>query len=126
MNKDHHDKAVSITTGRRCGDSGPWAVFTEGFRSSIRRFGSAIRLLLATFSGVLAVMSLGTAMIFVARELTPTAQRFMMLAGEGLLLLSGVGMLIGCVLAWAQVFRASISSSRGASKSIQGEHDEHR
>ena len=113
MNKNQHDKAASAATGRRCQGSGPWAVLCEGSKTGIRQFGPAIRLLLVTILGALALMLLGMDMIYAPSELGPTAQRFMTLAGEGLLLLSGVAMLAGCVLAWGRVSRvADVQSNR--------------
>lgn len=99
--------------------------FIDGFMTGIRPFGSAVRLLLVTSIGVLALMLLGIALIYSAREFRPPTQSVLALVGEGVLLLGGLLMVAGCVLTWMRVFRARFNGTRGAVESNGGEHHGH-
>ena len=115
MNKDqqteesHGRLTSSPASGDESGDGNPWSDFIEGVVSGVRPFGPALRLLLVTSLGVLAIWLLGGAAIYAAHTFGSPISRFLMVLGEGLLVLGALGMLIGSVRAWGHVILASIS-----------------
>ena len=126
MNDDQRETPTSAIANGGGDPNTPWAALTGGLMAGVRPFGPAMRLLFVTTLGVLAVMLLGAAMIYAARDMGPPIRHLLTILGEGLVLLGALGALIGAVGVWGQMIRASLKNVGGAAGSMGGGRNDYR
>ena len=119
MNKDqqkevsHKKSTAAHASGREDDGGSQLSGFTEEVVSGLRPVGPALRLLLMTSLGVLAVWLLGGAAIYAAHAFGSPISRLLMNLGEGLLMLGALGLLIGSVRAWGRMIRMILPRTNG-------------
>lgn len=107
VSSERHEAPRSDTEDRMGpGGDSPWGSFTRGLMAGVKPFWPAMRQLFVTALGALAASLLGITLLYAARDIEPPAQHLLTLAGEGVLLLAALVILIACIRVWCQVLQA--------------------
>lgn len=103
--QDHESSATGAPDKPASRGWGYGAAFFEGLVTGIRPFGPAFRMLMIISFWVMGTMALGMALIYSASVFGASAQRLLLVTGEGVVMLGALGLAVGCVLAWMKMFR---------------------